>query len=85
MYVCECLLESVRNFNPFYFSFGSLECTRAPRRDLRFLSAFLEKEMATPPVFLLGEFLLRACQATVHGITRVRQNLVTKPPTTTTI
>ena len=40
----------------------------------------LEKEMATHPVFLPGEFHRGAWQATAHGVARVRYDLATKPP-----
>ena len=42
----------------------------------------LEKEMATRCSVLAGEYPMDkgACLATVHEVTRVRHNLVTKPP-----
>ena len=40
----------------------------------------LEKEMATHPVFLPGEFHRGAWQAPAHGVARVRYDLATKPP-----
>ena len=40
----------------------------------------LEKEMATTPVFLPGEFHRGAWRATAHGVARVKYDLATKPP-----
>ena len=40
----------------------------------------LEKEMATHSSILAGESHRGAWQATVHGVTRVRHDLATKPP-----
>ena len=40
----------------------------------------LEKEMATTPLFLPGEFHRGAWQATAHGVARVKYDLATKPP-----
>ena len=37
------------------------------------------KKWQPTPVFLPGESHRGACQATVHGVARVRHNLATKP------